>query len=104
MTDEPTPEPEAPQAVRLPKAYDTCLIGASIETRGPDKFAYSLRKLTLFTMKEHNVGADEARMLVAKHFVLPLADSVAFINDELVTPIKEDTPKILRPNHFKKRG
>lgn len=89
-----TPEPAPPEAVKLPPAYDTCLIGATVEPYGPDRFAYSLKKLTKFLMKEYDCEAPEARHILAKNFLLPHAATICFVADELMLGAVEDDKKI----------
>lgn len=88
------PEPKQQEAVKLPDAYDTCLIGATVEPYGPDRFAYSLKKLTKFLMREYDCEAPEARHILTKNFLVPHAATIVFVNDELILGQVEDDKKI----------
>lgn len=96
----------APEAVKLVPAYDSCLCGATVSLNEQDRFVYSLRKLIRFTMIEHGCKATEARSIIVRDFITPLARehgplSPVFLNDEIIDGIilDEEKPLIIVP-HF----
>ena len=99
--------PETPQAAKLPSAYDSTLLGATVSIHEPDRFVYSLRKLIRFEMSRNECGASEARGIVARDFITPLAREYGhmapvFVDDELVQGSIQDTEKhiIIVPKQF----
>lgn len=98
------------EAVRLPAPYDVALLGASVEAHGPDRFCYSLKRLTKFIMAEYEVEPNEARHILATNFMMPLARehgplAPMWINDEILLGSVEDDTKIqiVTPIEFGKK-
>lgn len=88
---------DQPQASKLPETYDTALIGATISTVEPDRFTYSLRTLTQLVMHERQCHPPEARQIVFHEFIQSYGAEICFVDDTLVTPVEDTTPKIVIP-------
>lgn len=86
-----------PQASKLPDEYNTAMLGATVSLFGEDQFAYSLRTLIRLVMRERECQPPEAREIILAEFIKPNADTICWINDELIEPIEEDKPKIVIP-------
>jgi len=86
-----------PQASKLPEAFDTALLGATVSTVEPDRFVYSLRTLTQLVMHERQCHPPEARQIVFAEFIKPYGAEVCFVDDTLVQPIEEEKSKIYKP-------
>ena len=107
-----TPEPIPQEAIKLPDSHDEALLGATVDPHAPDRFVYSLRKLTLGEMKRSQCSVEEARKFVTETLVMPLARehgpqyAPVFVNDELVLGNLTDKPKsnIIMPPRFNGRG
>lgn len=107
-----TPPEEERTAFKLDDAYDSCLLGATVDIYGRDRYAYSLVRLIRFEMKRRGCTAQEARQAIADEMVIPILrehgmDGPTFINDELIQGEVQDedpqAPKIILPSEFNKK-
>jgi hypothetical protein len=82
-TTEVTPDADIP-AIKLGDIYDHCLLGATVKGR----FAYSIKELMKFQMRNYGLDPDQAREAVSKDIVEVAAqfgaESPEFIDDELM--------------------
>jgi hypothetical protein len=80
---EVTPDAEIP-AIKLGDIYDHCLLGATVKGR----FAYSIKELMKFQMRNYGLDPDQARAAVSKDIMEVAAaygaESPEFIDDELM--------------------
>lgn len=99
-TEDPTPDPEQPQASKLPSQWDAALLGATVSTVHEDQFVYSLRKLIMLVMNARKVQAPEARQVIYHEMIKPFSREVVFVNDELLEPIEEEKSRIVVPRNL----